>query len=49
MYSLQEDYPELINIRSIGQSWQKRPIELLTLDGYKYLKENNQKYEKSYA
>jgi hypothetical protein len=49
MYSLQEDYPEMITVKNIGQSWEKRPIELLTLDGYEYMKKNNQKYEKSYA
>jgi hypothetical protein len=49
MYSLQEDYPEFIKISQIGSSWEKRPIELLTLDGYNYMKDSNQKYEKSYA
>ena len=46
MYSLQEDYPELVEVKKIGESWEKRPINLLTLDAYEYLKSSSGKYEK---
>lgn len=46
IYSLQADYPDLISIKTIGNSWQDRPIELLTLDAFAHLNSGSNKYDR---
>lgn len=37
MRSLAHDFPDIITIGSIGESYQKRPISLITLDARRHL------------
>ena len=33
IYSMQEDYPDVVSVSTIGSSWEGRPINLVTIDG----------------
>ena len=46
MTSIEADYPEVIKLSQIGSSWEKRPLTLLTLDAYDYLKSGSNKLNK---
>ena len=35
IYSMQEDYPDVVSVASIGTSWEGRDINLITIDGLK--------------
>lgn len=35
--SMAADYPEIVSLQSIGQSWEQRDINMLKIDGYQYM------------
>jgi len=37
IFSMQEDFPEIVSVESIGKSWQDRDIYLMKIDGLNYL------------
>ena len=37
---MQQDFPEIIKVSSLGQSWEKRSIDLITIDAKDYLSKN---------
>jgi len=41
MKSLAHDFPEIITLGAIGESYEKRPISLITLDARKFLIKEN--------
>lgn len=45
IYSMQEDYPDVVSVSSIGTSWEGRDINLITIDGLKRISEINSKKE----
>lgn len=45
IYSMQEDYPDVVSVSSIGTSWEGRDINLITIDGLKRITEINSKKE----
>jgi hypothetical protein len=42
---MQEDYPDVVSVSSIGSSWEGRDINLVTIDGLKRITEINSKKE----
>lgn len=40
---LQREFPEIINVRSIGKSWQNRDIMLIELDARDVMEKNGLK------
>jgi len=35
--SMQADYPEIVQVQSIGQTWEKREINMVKIDGLSYM------------
>ena len=45
IWSMQEDYPDIVKVSAIGKTWQDRDIPLVTIDGYDYLMSGNMTLE----
>jgi hypothetical protein len=45
IYSIQDDYPDIVKVSSIGTSWEDRQIPLVTIDGYDYLASGSDKLD----
>lgn len=40
IHSIKRDFPSIADVETIGYTWEKRPMELLTIDAREYLLRN---------